>query len=151
VTANATPTHLWYTVWRFPSGPHVRSLISAIRQVDVDGYIFPGSHALATNGTAIFDHGASQNYLPTPIAAAVNAAFEPPAWISSDDGAYYVKCAAVPPPFAVVLGGTRFVVAAADMIYPVGSVVNGTRVCQSNIQDGGPANPGHEGSTIFSL
>jgi hypothetical protein len=109
--------------------------------VPVDKYVFPGSAKLATNGTAILDTGTTLNYLPKPIAAAVNKQFKPPATYSEEEGVYTVACNATAPAFSVVLGGVAFAVDGKDLIVPAGTDAQGSEVCVSGIQDGGPYSP----------
>jgi hypothetical protein len=109
--------------------------------VPVDKYVFPGSTKLATNGTAILDTGTTLNYLPTPIAAAVNKQFKPPAKYNDDYGLYIVNCKATAPAFSVVLGGVAFAVDGKDQILPAGTDENGKELCISGTQDGGANTP----------
>jgi hypothetical protein len=51
-----------------------------------------------------------------------------------------VACNATAPPFYVVIGGTQFAVAGADLILPIGEI-DGKQVCISGVQDGGPNTP----------
>lgn len=84
----------------------------------------------------IVDSGTTLNYLPTALADAVNAAFDPPAVFSDDEGAYVVDCDATPPSFAIVINGTAFFHNPLDMILPAGTS-RGKEVCISGIDDGG--------------
>ena len=76
------------------------------------------------------------------MAAAVNSLFQPPGIFSTDAQAWYVNCTAIPPDFAVVIGGRSFPINPADMILPAAdSAVAG--LCPSAITDGDV--PGLEG------
>ncbi|KAJ7648396.1 acid protease [Mycena polygramma] len=119
-------TFLWYTV-------------------DVDSCTFPGSSALTTaSNNTILDSGATFNYLPTPIAVAFNALFNPPATLNATSGLYVVDCNATTPAFTATIGGTSFTVDGRDQIVPQG---NGADICWSGTQDGGPDVAGN----IFTL
>lgn len=111
--------------------------------VDIDAYVFPGSDALSTSGQSILDTGTTLLYLPTPIANALAAAFDPPAEFSDDEGAYIVACNATVPAFAVVIGGVSFNVTAADLILPIGADEDGNQICISGHDDGGPDEDGN--------
>jgi hypothetical protein len=111
--------------------------------IDIDAYVFPGSKSLKTTGTSILDTGTTLLYLPTPIADALAAAFDPPAVFSDDFGAYVVACNATAPPFSVVIGGKSFAVTAADLILPIGADEDGNQICISGHDDGGPATDGN--------
>ncbi|KAI0315206.1 acid protease [Amylostereum chailletii] len=111
--------------------------------VDIDAYVFPGSSALSTNGTSILDTGTTLLYVPTPIANAYHAQFDPPATFSDEEGAYIVSCNATVPPFSVIIGGTTFNLTSADVILPVGTDDDGNLFCISGIDDGGPAVDGN--------
>ncbi|VDC00346.1 unnamed protein product [Peniophora sp. CBMAI 1063] len=111
--------------------------------VDIDSYVFPGSDALSTSGQSILDTGTTLLYLPTPIANALAAAFDPPAVFSDDEGAYIVDCNATAPEFSVVIGGVSFAVTAADLILPIGADEDGNQVCISGHDDGGPDEDGN--------
>jgi hypothetical protein len=109
--------------------------------VEIDAYSFPGSDTLTTrsNNTA-FDTGSTVNWLPTPIAVAYNAQFIPPATFDPSSGTYSVDCNATAPAFAVVIAGTSFKMDLRDLIIPQGQ---GSNMCWSGIQDGGPDVPGN--------
>ncbi|EIN11164.1 acid protease [Punctularia strigosozonata HHB-11173 SS5] len=111
--------------------------------VDVDSYVFPGSHKLATNGSAILDTGTTLNYVPTPIAKAFNKGFKPAAKYVEDEGTYYVDCNATAPDFAVTIGGVEFSVSGKDNILPIGADEKGKQLCISGTQDGGPDEDGN--------
>jgi hypothetical protein len=59
--------------------------------VNVDTLVFAGSENLTTSFEAIIDSGTTLNRLPTEIAKAYNAAFEPPAKYDADTGLYLVS------------------------------------------------------------
>jgi hypothetical protein len=115
--------------------------------IDVDSYTFPGSTKVDTKGsTAILDTGTTLNFLPTPVADAYNAAFQPPAQFDDDSGLFFVNCNATAPPFSAVIGGKSFAVDGRDNIIP-SLDEDGTLVCISGVQDGGP----NEDGNIFIL
>ncbi|KAJ7770307.1 acid protease, partial [Mycena maculata] len=102
--------------------------------VDVQKYTFPGSGAVNTaNNATILDSGTTLCIVPSPVAQAYNKGFG--TW---RQGSYYVDCGAHAPPFAVTLGGKTFAVDGRDLVVPVGKDANGTDLCVSGIQDGGP-------------
>jgi hypothetical protein len=72
-----------------------------------------------------------------PIAAAVNAAFIPPAVYSEEEGAYIVDCNAKSPSHGVTISGATFYIDPLDMILYAGMDELGTAVCISGIEDGG--------------
>lgn len=122
--------------------------------IDVDTYIFPGSAKVnLTGSSAILDTGTTLNLLPTPIANAYNAAFDPPAQLDPESGLFLVDCSLLTraqngdtkaiPPFSVVIGGKTFVVDGRDNVVPAGTDENGNVVCISGVQDGGPAEDGN--------
>jgi hypothetical protein len=76
----------------------------------------------------IVDSGSTVSELPSDIAAAVNALFQPPGILGSS-GEYTVDCDATPPDFSVVIGGVSLAVSAEDMIYRGGS----SSICISSI------------------
>lgn len=83
------------------------------------------------------DSGTTLNYYPTPFADAVNAAFDPPAVYSEEDGAYIVHCNAKAPSHGITIGGTTFYINPLDMILLAGTDANGKNVCISGVDDGG--------------
>jgi hypothetical protein len=106
--------------------------------VPVDAYVFPGSVAVPTNGTAILDTGTATNKLPTAVADALNAAFDPPAVYNAAYDAYIVPCNATVPVFSVTLGGVAFVMDPRDMILSLGVTdADGTEICVSSTQSSG--------------
>ncbi|TVY32137.1 putative aspartic-type endopeptidase, partial [Lachnellula occidentalis] len=80
----------------------------------------------------IIDSGTTLNYIPTSAAAAINAAFVPPAKYSAAGGAYIVACNATVPAVSVVIEGTAFPIHALDMV-----LRNSDGTCVSAWNDGG--------------
>ncbi|KAI0086737.1 acid protease [Irpex rosettiformis] len=122
--------------------------------VDVDKYTFPGSAGInLTGSSAILDTGTTLNLLPTPVANAYNAAFDPPGQLDPGSGLFLVDCSLLTkatngnskgiPPFSVVIGGKVFQVDGRDNVLPAGTDENGNEVCISGVQDGGPAEDGN--------
>ncbi|KAF7971953.1 hypothetical protein HWV62_19417 [Athelia sp. TMB] len=123
--------------------------------VDIDSYIFPGSNAtgLGLTGSgkqAILDTGTTVNWVPTELAKAYNAQFEPPATYDEDQGYYFVQCNATVPEFDVVIGGKTFTIDARDQIlrWLWNTNESGEELCISGTQDGGdPSDP----TTIYIM
>ena len=122
--------------------------------LEVDKYTFPGSNAVnLTDTTAILDTGTTLNILPTPVANAYNAAFDPPGQLDPGSGLFLVDCDLLTraangdskgiPPFSVVIGGKSFQVDGRDNVLPAGTDEDGNEVCISGVQDGGPATDGN--------
>jgi hypothetical protein len=113
--------------------------------VDVQSYTFPGSSGLITaSNNTILDTGTTLNLVPTDVAAAYNAAFDPPAVLDEDEGLFIVNCTAKVPEFLVKLGGKTFSVAAADQLLPLDETdANGNELCATGTQDGGPDEEGN--------
>ena len=80
----------------------------------------------------IIDSGTTLIYLPTGIANAINALFDPPAVFDDWQGAYTVACNATVPSLGVEIGGETFYIDPVDMILPAG---DGT--CITGVDDGG--------------
>lgn len=80
----------------------------------------------------IIDSGTTLIYLPTGIANAVNALFNPPGIFDHNLGAYTVACNATVPSLGVEIGGETFYIDPADLILPAGW---GT--CITGVDDGG--------------
>lgn len=80
----------------------------------------------------IVDSGTTLIYLPTGIANAINALFNPPGVFDADLGAYSVACNAAVPSLGIEIGGRTFYINPVDMILPAG---DGT--CISGVDDGG--------------
>ncbi|KAI0341432.1 acid protease [Trametopsis cervina] len=114
--------------------------------VDVDSYVFPGSTRIKTSGAAILDTGTTLNFVPTNVALAYNAQFDPPAQLDEEEDLFFVDCNAKAPPFSAVIGGKSFAVDGRDNIIP-SLDSDGTLVCISGVQDGGP----NEDGNIFVL
>ncbi|THG95840.1 hypothetical protein EW026_g5877 [Hermanssonia centrifuga] len=113
--------------------------------VDIDALVFPGSTAKTTiKAPTIIDTGTTLNYVPTNIAKAFNARFDPPATFVEDEDTYYVDCNATAPAFSAKIGGVEFAVDGRDQILPFLDE-NNDLVCISGTQDGGP----DEDDTIF--
>ncbi|KAJ7155092.1 acid protease [Mycena filopes] len=109
--------------------------------VDVGAYTFPGSDNVTTaSNNTILDTGSTMNWFPTPVAAAFNALWSPPAVLDGDTGLYTVECNATAPAFAVVLGNTSFTVDARDLVIPQKDAAGNT-FCVSGNGDGGPDVP----------
>jgi hypothetical protein len=75
-------------------------------------YSYPGSSKSQTPYTILMDSGSSINSVPTAIANAVNAKFQPA--VNSTDGS--VPCNAVAPSFGITIGGKEFLMKKEDMI-----------------------------------
>ncbi|KAJ7129914.1 acid protease [Mycena crocata] len=107
--------------------------------VDVEAYTFPGSDAVVTaNNNTILDTGTTLNFVPTDVAAAYSAGFEPPAVFHPEFGLYLVDCNATVPAFGVRIGGKTFTVDGRDQIIPAGTDDDGSIICITGTQDGGP-------------
>ncbi|EIN11161.1 acid protease [Punctularia strigosozonata HHB-11173 SS5] len=119
----------------------------AFYAVNVDAYVFPGSTKLSTKGFAILDTGTSLTYVPTPVAQALTKQFKPRGFLDEGSGLFIVGCNATAPAFAVQIGGVQFSVDAKDLVLLGGTDENGSDVCISGVQDGGPDN----GEDIFIL
>ncbi|KAK1834610.1 aspartic peptidase domain-containing protein [Podospora conica] len=65
----------------------------------------------------IVDSGTTLCYLPSPLAYAINNAFDPPAAYLWSYGAYFTSCDAVAPPVALLLNGKKFWFNPRDLIY----------------------------------
>ncbi|KAF7332948.1 Acid protease [Mycena venus] len=80
--------------------------------INVDSYTFPRSSGLLTaSNNTILDTGTPVNIVPTDVAAAYTAAFNPPATlIPTTNGLqiYVVDCNATAPDFLVTIGNTTF-------------------------------------------
>ncbi|CAF9936234.1 MAG: hypothetical protein ALECFALPRED_006738 [Alectoria fallacina] len=96
---------------------------------------FPNPFGPPTNSSqvqVIVDSGTTLIYLPTGIADAVNALFDPPAIYSDDEGAYVVDCDAKAPEFGVRIGEETFFINAEDLFLD-----NGDGTCISGVDDAG--------------
>lgn len=76
------------------------------------------------------DSGTSQIYLPEAMANAIAAKYDPPAVFNDTIGAYSIPCDAIPPAFAVKIGGVVFPIDPRDMVLETylgsGSCMTGT-------------------------
>ncbi|KAJ5088737.1 acid protease [Penicillium angulare] len=108
--------------------------------INIDDVTLNGKAVSGSGGSDIqyiVDSGTTLNYYPTSIADAVNAAFDPPATYSDDEGAYVVDCNATAPAHGITIGGTTFKINPLDMILYAGTDDEGNDVCISGIDDGG--------------
>jgi aspergillopepsin I len=95
-----------------------------------------GKSSLA-GGTYIVDSGTTLNYVPTPVANAINRAFSPPAVYNEDEGANVVDCKAKAPTLGIKIAGTVFYINPLDMILLAGTDAKGNDICISGVVDGG--------------
>ena len=93
----------------------------------------------------ILDSGTTLNFVPTPIANAFSAAFNPPAVYNESQGAYVTLCSAkTPKEFTVKIGGQTFVIDTADQLLPIQTQDDeGRDLCMSGTTDGGPVADGN--------
>jgi hypothetical protein len=84
----------------------------------------------------IVDSGTTLNYLPSSLADAINAAFNPPAVYLWMYGAYFTTCDALIPQVAVMLDGMKFNISPVDLLYRT-LVDPLTGLCMTAIADGG--------------
>ncbi|EAQ84278.1 hypothetical protein CHGG_10682 [Chaetomium globosum CBS 148.51] len=84
----------------------------------------------------IVDSGTTLNYLPSGLADAINASFDPPAVYLWMYGAYFTSCDASIPQVAVLLDGTKFNISPVDLLYRT-LVDPLTGLCMTAIADGG--------------
>ncbi|KAG9571630.1 hypothetical protein KCU71_g151, partial [Aureobasidium melanogenum] len=80
----------------------------------------------------IVDSGTSLIYAPTDVAAALAAAFSPPAVLSSSYGLYIVACNATVPLFGVTISKKVFYINPLDLI-----IDTGEGFCVTGVQDVG--------------
>lgn len=102
---------------------------------------FPNPLPLPTDPShhsVIIDSGAILIYLPTGIADAVNALFDPPAVYDADSGTYVVNCAAKAPEFGAEIGDQTFFIKGEDMKIPIPGT---DEICTSGISDAGSGMP----------
>ncbi|KAJ3773568.1 acid protease [Lentinula raphanica] len=113
--------------------------------VDVELMSFTGNHKVfGTTNNIILDTGTTLDYVPTEVADAFAAAFDPPAVKDEDFGVYVVVCSATVPEFTVNIGGVTFTVDPADNLLPLGIQDDqGNDLCASGTFDGGPAEEGN--------
>ena len=98
---------------------------------------FPNPLPLPTDPShhsVMIDSGSTLIYLPTGIADAVNALFDPPAVYDAGYGAYLVDCAAKAPEFGAEIGDQTFFIKGEDMKIPVPGT---DEICASGISDAG--------------
>lgn len=96
---------------------------------------FPNPFGPPTNSSqvqVIVDSGTTLIYLPTGIADAINALFDPPAIYSDDEGAYVVDCNAKAPEFGIRIGAETFFINPEDLFLD-----NGDGTCISGVDDAG--------------
>ncbi|KAJ5630926.1 acid protease [Penicillium longicatenatum] len=108
--------------------------------INIDSMSINGKAISGSGGSDIqyiVDSGTTLNYYPTSVADAVNAAFDPAAVYSDDEGAYVVDCDATAPTHTITIGGTAFTINPLDMILYAGTDDDGNAVCISGIDDGG--------------
>ncbi|KAJ3851420.1 aspartic peptidase domain-containing protein [Lentinula lateritia] len=118
--------------------------------VDVELMSFTGNHEIfGTTNNIILDSGTTLDYVPTDVADAFAAAFDPPAIKDNDFGVYTVVCTATVPEFTVTIGGVTFTVDPADNLFPLGiQDDDGNELCASGTFDGGPST-GAEGNVFI--
>lgn len=92
----------------------------------------------ASHIQVLIDSGTNLIYLPTGIADAVNALFEPPAQYDTAAGLYLVLCSAKAPEFGVDIEDETFFINGKDLIRDSGS---GNGVCVSGVNDAGEGMP----------
>ncbi|KAJ7626489.1 aspartic peptidase domain-containing protein, partial [Mycena rosella] len=107
-------------------------------------YTFTGSDvAFAGSNNTGLDSGTTLNFVPTPVAGAYNAKFNPPARLNAHSGLYVVDCNATALSFSVIIGGKSFLVDPRDQISVQGKKgMDENTVCLSGTQNGGPDEPG---------
>lgn len=88
----------------------------------------------ASHIQVVIDSGSTLIYLPTGIASAVNALFDPAAVYDAGSDAYLVNCSAKAPKFGVEIGGQTFFVNGKDLILDYGI---GNGICASGITEAG--------------
>ncbi|KAJ5175667.1 uncharacterized protein N7482_001544 [Penicillium canariense] len=108
--------------------------------INIDSLRLNKKEITAAGGSSIqyiVDSGTTLNYYPTEFANQVNAAFDPPAVYSDDDGVYIVDCNAKAPRHGVTINGKTFYINPLDMILNAGTDSNGKTICISGVDDGG--------------
>ncbi|KAK4097313.1 acid protease [Parathielavia hyrcaniae] len=84
----------------------------------------------------IVDSGTTLNYLPSYLADAINAAFDPPAVYMWMYGAYFTSCDATIPQVAVIMDNVKLSISPVDLLYR--SLIDPmTGLCMTAITDGG--------------
>ncbi|KAJ3995078.1 aspartic peptidase domain-containing protein [Lentinula boryana] len=111
--------------------------------VDVERMSFTGNDVVfGTTNNIILDSGTTLDYVPTDVAEAFAAAFDPPAIKDDDFGVYTVVCSATVPEFTVTIGGVTFTVDPADNLFPLGIQDDeGNDLCASGTFGEGQPNP----------
>ncbi|KAK2069174.1 hypothetical protein P8C59_003778 [Phyllachora maydis] len=102
-----------------------------------------GAGARTTVGPyqSIVDTGTAANFVPTAAAAAVNAAFSPPARFNASLGYWTADCDATAPYAAFVIGGVEMPMDPRDMIFRgLNGLPGYENLCFSVFADGGDAN-----------
>lgn len=118
-------------MWRGCPSPETRKS-SELPIVSFLTLILPILQAHSVILDIILDTGTTLNYVPTDVADAFAAAFDPPAKFSEDEGLYVTTCNATIPLFTVDIGGTTFTVDQADNILPLGTTDSeGNELCGS--------------------
>lgn len=92
----------------------------------------------ASHIQVVIDSGTNLIYLPTGIAVAVNALFDPPAQFYTSYGGFAVNCSAKAPNFRVDIGGQTFFIDKKDLILDLG---RGTGLCVTGVNDAGYGTP----------
>lgn len=125
VTLGGLPSNLNLKTKDLTSTPIKRIEIHPHRPLDASIYTYytirpTGLHlsgsSTRTNFPAIVDTGTTLLYLPTEYADIVNSAYDPPSQYIRKFGVYENVCDAVPPSFAVVIGGKEFFVKGEDLL-----------------------------------
>jgi hypothetical protein len=80
-------------------------------QIDA-AWSYAGTDEDDITSNLLMDSGSTLNYVPTDVANAVNALFQPPV---NDDGS--VDCNAIAPAFGPVIGGCEFLINQEDMFF----------------------------------
>jgi hypothetical protein len=113
--------------------------------VDVESMSFTGNKKVfGTTNNIILDTGTTLAYVPTDVANAFAAAFDPPAIMDEELGLYVVTCSATVPEFTVNIGGKTFTVDPADNLLPLGeNDAEGNPLCISGTVDNGPVEEGN--------
>jgi len=113
--------------------------------VDVERMSFTGNkEVFGTTNNIILDTGTTLDYVPTNVANAFAAAFDPPARMDEELGLYVVSCSATAPEFTVDIGGKTFTVDPADNLLPLGeNDEEGNPLCVSGTVDNGPVEAGN--------
>lgn len=109
-----TPAYQFYTVtsegFAFSSSPSTQFNILASNN--------PLKTPIVSPSSVIIDSGTSLVYAPNTVARGVALAFTPPGIYDSEQDAWFVSCAALPPIFGVSIGQKIFYVNGLDMIIP---------------------------------